>query len=654
MKRILALLVLTVFYSGIHAQNFKFGKVSEEEVLEKEHPIDKEANAAVLYREQKTYYKINSRSGFELFTDVHERIKIYNKNGFPWASKEILLFNNGSTKEDISGLKAYTYQMEDGNLEREKLDKDGIFEEEVNEHQTKLKFTMPAVTEGSVIEFRYRIRSPFVTDIDQTLLQYMIPINKQEVTVRIPEYLVYRKHMNLRSPVIIPMEESTENFRTSIGGSELSYLENEYAFRSENIPALKEETYVDYLENYAAYVKWELQLTKFPNSPIESYSTTWEDVVKKIYKTGGFSKALGRSIFEEDLDKALAGVTDPVQKAKVVLQFVKDKVTWNGNRGFTSEEGVKKAYKSGSGNVGDINLLLTAALNYAGLEANPVLVSTKDNGIPVYPTRKGFNYVVSSVKLGTGVALLDATDKHAGFGELPRRAQNWQGRLVEEDGNSAWINLMPTHKSTNHSVINVQFREDFIVEGTSRSVRDGLFAKSFRDEYLGMTSDKYLESLEKDKGNIIITNVVKEKEQEVGEPVKEAYDFELVDGVEVINDKIYFKPLLFMASDENPFKADERKYPIFFDYPAVHKKTANIMVPEGYTVEFLPESSIVELNGGAGTYRFLTNQNANYLRIESELDITNTAYTPKDYAALKQLFATMVEKQTEAIVLVKK
>ena len=58
------------------------------------------------------------------------------------------------------------------------------------------------------------------------------------------------------------------------------------------------------------------------------------------------------------------------------------------------QKGTRKAYLEGEGNVADINLLLIAMLRSQGVDANPVLVSTRNNGIPLFPTRKGFNYVI--------------------------------------------------------------------------------------------------------------------------------------------------------------------------------------------------------------------------------------------------------------------
>jgi hypothetical protein len=63
--------------------------------------------------------------------------------------------------------------------------------------------------------------------------------------------------------------------------------------------------------------------------------------------------------------------------------YVKANVIWN-NYGYSCD-GVKTAYKKIKlGNVAS-NLMLTAMLRYAGLTANPVLVSTRSNGIALFP-----------------------------------------------------------------------------------------------------------------------------------------------------------------------------------------------------------------------------------------------------------------------------
>ena len=50
MKKILIAMVLTLMAHQTFAQDYKYGKVSKEELLEKFYPLDSSANAAVLYK----------------------------------------------------------------------------------------------------------------------------------------------------------------------------------------------------------------------------------------------------------------------------------------------------------------------------------------------------------------------------------------------------------------------------------------------------------------------------------------------------------------------------------------------------------------------------------------------------------------------------
>lgn len=652
------------------AQNFKFGKVSKEELKEKVHPTNKEADAAVLYRSQRTYYDFNEGVGFTLITEVHERIKIYTKDGFEWATKEISYSRNDDVAEKVSNVKGYTYNLVEGKVVDEKLRNNGIFEEEASNYRMKTKFTMPAINEGSVIEYSYTLRSPFITTIDVTPLQYTIPINKLDLQIEIPEFFGFKYHFNPRSSLYFSVKTNSKTFRYSTNStvrkyeragvshsnktSKLEFVQNVYSIEEEGIPALKAEDYIDYLNNYAAFVTWELQFTKFPNSKIENYSSTWEGVAKSIYDDAGLRGELNRTgFFEEDIDALLVGIVDAPSKAQAIFNFVRNKVKWNDYLGFVTENGVKKAYKEGQGNVGDINILLTSMLNYAGLQADPVLVSTRNNGIPLFPTRNGYNYIVSGFHFNGGIILLDATDSNVGFGDLPYRARNWQGRIIRKDGSSDWVSLMPNYKSQSIRTVNFKFNEDLSLTGKCSKLYSGLEAKSYRDNYTPLNMDEYVKVLEKNKGNILINDVSKENEKLIGEEIKESYSFELKDAVEKISDKIYLKPLLFTAMSENPFKSEEREYPIFFNHPKVETNTINLMIPMGYEVEHVPESGITNFKNGALVYKYVIIQNGNFLRIESVLEMKDIVFSPVDYQNLKDFYSLMVEKQTEAIVLKK-
>ncbi|MCH4821796.1 DUF3857 and transglutaminase domain-containing protein [Gramella lutea] len=667
-RSILFFSVLIFCLFQARGQNYKFGKVSEDEVLQKEHPIKKDANAALLYRDQKVYYDFDKQNGFTVVTEIHERVKIYSKEGFDRATKEISLYVGSSDEEEASRIKGYTYNIVDGKLEEEKLRNDEIFEEEKTKRRNITKFTMPAVKEGSVIEYSYTVKSPFTATIGRTPLQYDIPIDRLELEVQIPEFFTYSKYFNIKSLLDFNLEESQDSFTynyitTTRSGSnvvtsktthnDIKYMLNTYKIERDDIPALKIEPHVDNLHNYAAFIDWELMFTKFPNSTVENYSETWEGVAKSIYNDLGIEKEIDRdNFYDDDLDQIIHGLSDPMMKARKIYAFVKSKVKWNDYFGFYPDNGTKEAYKEGSGNIGDINLLLVSMLKYANLEAHPVLLSTPSNGVPLFPTRDGFNYVIAGLELDGQVILMDASDPKAGIGELPKRARNWQGRIIKEQGRSGWVNLMPNYQSENFTRMNVKF-DGTNAQGWNLKSYKGLFAKDFRAKRSNSETDYKVEDRLKRFTDFSISEHIIENENELGEEITEKFDFEINSAAEVIGDKVYLKPMLFEGLDENPFKQNERSYPVYLDYPELHNYSINILLPEGYQIVSIPESTHVKLGGDAGEFKFIVNGAGNVIRVSSTISLKKPFFLAEEYDFLKKFYANIIKKHSEAIVLEK-
>ena len=669
MLRSTTLSLFLLLGATMHSQNFKFGKVSKKEVSEEKHALEPDADAAVLYSYQRTFYEYNQNTGFRIITEFHQRIKIYTKDGFDWATKEISA-KKGTIDEDVNRIKGITYNLVNGKVEETKLDRDNIFQEDASKYRKVTKFTMPAVKEGSVVEFEYqKVSDELSASMDRIPLQYTIPMNKLVVDVTIPEFLNFGAYNNPKAAFYVNVKQGSEpynrTFTKSIRNSEyngkvtthqtrtsnIDYLQNTYMVDEENIPSMKVENHVDHIANYAAFLDWELKFTKFPNSGFQNYSQTWEGVSKSIYQDNGFQSELRRSNFYDDeLDALLGTLSDPEEKARKIFNFVKQKVKWNDYIGFVTENGLKDAYEEGSGNTGDVNLLLVSMLKYARLDANPVLVSTTSNGVPLFPTKNGFNYLVASVQLDGKTILMDATDSYAAPGELPKRARNWQGRLIREDGTSEWVNLLPNYFSENSTRLNLEITDNGI-KGKYINTIDGLHAKNFRMQHNSVKNAET--SLAESLSGYQISNVEVADFERLGNGISRNYQFQTTNGREDIGDKVYFKPLLFNTTSENPFKADERTYPIYFNYPIKEHNLVNIMIPDGYEVVSLPESMIVKLKDNSGEFKYLVNQNGKYLRVDSEINISQTVFPADEYEIIQKFYNNIIEKQNESIVLKK-
>ena len=75
------ILFFAMFCSSTNAQEFKLGKVSIAELEEKQHPKDPSAVAAILFKKGEVKFKYSESNGFEVYTVVQTRIKIYKKEG---------------------------------------------------------------------------------------------------------------------------------------------------------------------------------------------------------------------------------------------------------------------------------------------------------------------------------------------------------------------------------------------------------------------------------------------------------------------------------------------------------------------------------------------------------------------------------------------
>ncbi|MGC1631609.1 MAG: transglutaminase domain-containing protein [Gelidibacter sp.] len=673
MKKITYLIiVLTINWTS--AQDYRFGKVSAEELKEAEYPEDAEANAAILYLNQKTYYDFVQKEGFVQVTEVFKRIKIYNKDGFNWATEEIQLRDNGSKRETVSNLKAVTYTLENGKIESTRLKKDGMFDERSNKYWKTSKFTMPNIKEGCIVEFEYKIISPYIA-IDDINLQYGIPIKELDMYVRIPEYYNFNRYINPRAAYIPKITDYKVNRKEDMqinsresnpamtwvtpGKSNFSnekwdFMEHKTEIRLSNIPALKNENYVSNLNTYRTKLIWEYAYSKDLKGIITNYASTWDDVTKTIYDNSNFGAQLKlTNYFEDDVSALIKGVTKESEKISLIYDFVKSKVKWNDYNGYTTDNGVRKAYKEGVGNVADINLMLTSMLRYANINANPMLVSTRSNDVPLFPATGGFNYVVAAVEVLNDVIILDATDKYATPNVLPVRAINWQGRIIRDDKSSAWFDLTPKEVVKEIVLLNVKINDDLSIEGKVRSQLSSFAAKNFRSKYQNFNEEEKLMDLEKDKGEIEVSNYQITDMHVVDKPIMYVYDYNLKSGIEQIGDKVFVTPLLFLAPKENPFKQDDRVYPIDFVYGFNERYQVNVIIPEGYIVESLPENSVLQFQGNSGEFKYIAEQNGKMLQFMITFDLSQSFILPTEYADFKQFYQLMTEKQTEKIVLKK-
>ena len=125
------------------------------------------------------------------------------------------------------------------------------------------------------------------------------------------------------------------------------------------------------------------------------------------------------------------------------------------------------------------------------------------------------------------------------------------------------------------------------------------------------------------------------------------------ESLEQIGGKVYFSPMFYLATLENPFTAEERTYPIDYVYTRKNRYIISIDIPEGYQIESLPESAAVSLSDDMGSFVYRISQVASKIQLSIELAINTPLIGPDYYQDTKKFYDIVIAKENEKVVLTK-
>ena len=642
-----------IVFLDANAQLLKLGKVSVAELEEKFHPIDSSAAAAILFKRGQTFFTYNNKTGFTANHIYEFRIKIYKLEGLSWANQEAPYYVGYKNLNDdkVRFSKAATYNLVDGKIIKTELNSEGTFKTKINKFWNQATIALPNVKVGSVIEFKYTLESENIVKLPDFDFQYNIPVNFFEYKTEIPEFFIYSSLQkgNLEIETDSELIESDKPYAKG-------YKQINKVYRSHNIPALKNEQFVDNINNYKGSILNELERQRFPDWPVDDYAATWEGVSKTIFMDKEFGDELKlKDYFSDDLKALLQNIIEPKERLSIIFKFVQNRMNWNKKKGYYVDKGVQSAYQERTGNVAEINLMLISMLKSAGIKSSPVLVSTIENGIPVFPNRTVFNYVIAAAEIDGQQILMDATNKFTTLNVLPLNLLNWKGRLINEDGSSKAIELIPAIISEEEYNIKTTIYPDLgSIEGMIIGKKTDYSAFNFREINANKSADSYVEDIENSIRNIEISDYsIENTKEDLSKPVIEKFNFTSNNCYDVIGGKVFLNPLLFYTEIKNPFVQEERRMPIYLGYPRRMIYSVTIEMPKGYVLEAMPKSIRIETENKDASFTMNTIYMENKINIKVIKEINKAIFAVQDYSMLKDFFQQLIDKQNEKIVLKK-
>lgn len=659
MKKILLIfalmaLALTASAQSLDKPNLKWGNPTQEEMSMTSYSPDPEAEAVVLCKTTSQRYDIVA-GDFKLYYQVKCRIKILKNEGKDQANIAIPYYYNGNklgSREEIESFKGTSFNLVNGKVVKDKVSKDMITHEDISKTRRVMKMTFPKVETGTVIEYEYTINSDFYFNVRDWVVQSSIPVAYTSYEITVPEW--FRQSMNMTGHYNLDVNKKTVNMTFHEGTRSITCNGERYEFQGKNLPALKKEPFVFNPLVYGQKVAVEIVGVAIPGVAYKSFAINWDDIDKQLLNDDDFGDVMKKNPLKKEMQEAgIYDMTDRAEKINAIIKLLRSRVKWN-EKFSLSGSSPSKALKEGSASNTTLNLMLTAMLNDAGIEAHPAVLCTRDEG-PFTPTRPSMETLTTTVVVipnGQNFDCVDCSIEHSGINVLnPLMVVN-NARIVHPKIHDWWIDLTTKSIASSRSVITASIDENGLVTATRKSVYLDAEADDLRDDYRDAKDEaEFLQERFKND-NIEIQDYSIENVDDFTKPVNETISF--TQQQTCTGDHIYVNQLIFPLISESPFKSETRILPIELPYQENHNISIVFTIPDGWEVEEIPKpiAEVTENNGLA--LKVLSQANEKNITVSCRLTNNRLLYAPEEYVGVKMFFDDMQKHSKDMIVLRKK
>ncbi|MEP1150789.1 MAG: DUF3857 domain-containing protein [Balneola sp.] len=650
---IVFILVVAFSQNKVWAQEQSFGDVSQK-IMEMEfYEKDSTADAVVLFDVGEVYVNEDLEVRFKRKV----RIKVLTDKGLDSGDISIR-YRDEDPDQSISGIKAESYYLDEkGDFRKSKLGRRDKFTSEVSDSWKEIKFTIPGLRKGSVFDYEYEMKSESPVDIPNWFFQREYPTVWSEYRVFIPEwfnYLIYTRGYN---DFTLNSMEKYNDMALFNNGSRLSYQGTKYHFIMRDIPSIQNEPYMSAKVNYLSQVRFQLSSYQFPQQRITNVLNTWPSLVEAINESDNYGKKLkSYSNIKKDALRVSENKESEIDKMIAIYDYLSSYMKWDDSYGLYVDRNLDRIYEEGTGTGTEINLILTQMLRDIGLNSDPVVISTRNNGeiIDIYPIDNQFNHTIVRVKINDQEYLLDAKNAKRPYNLLPVSDINGKGLVISDNEITEWVTLQNNQSNNLQSLLEITVQPDGTLNGDMESTNTGFFAYLLREAFSSESKEdtstfKKLIFNEEEKVEIDSVRIIEDVRTGLFK-----YKMGFEKSTESTQDVIYINPIVIDAITENPFKKDVRKYPI--DYEFNHSKTTilNYNIPDGWLIDETPASKAFKLEDGAIFYRRIIETFDDKITIRYDFLLNELQFEPARYDELKALYDVLSKANSEMIVLKRK
>lgn len=584
--------------------------------------IDADHNFAYLLDEKSTI--VYEEGASEEYTTTV--VKIYNQKGID-AWKEYYISYNSNTQSLM--------------VEKSEVVKSNGTKVPAERNDEAIVFT--GLEAGDAIYIKYRLQNYAKGRIgreftDKYIFNAFQPCTLSRYCLITPKNYNYKTQLSNGS--VQPVVQELDDYKIS-------------TWESKNIPAIKSEPLMPPLVDVA---------TVMHISTIKDW-----DKVAKWYSDISYQEVADDYDLNVVYNEIFAGKSNLSQyrKAKTIYEYIVTNIRYSSvpfRQSGLVPQSISKIINTKLGDCKDLSSLFVALADKAGLQAQLVLIDTRDNGENdvMLPTMK-FNHCIALLKLDSKDYFIELTDSHLPFGSMPQNLYNAASLIIPKQGDNTAMDLKPLvfAQRTEDKMIR---QIDVVVTGRDAkfkiaSSRTGNLTSNIRGHYSSLPADKQKEDWEQSiagnyKNTVKLEAVSFNGLDVLTDSIKINYAYTVKNEiVEAGSMKMLKVPFVDVIASNDNLSADTRKFPVdYLNYENtdVYESNISIRLPEGQKFIEIPVNQSFTFN--KSSYSIKYNKVGETLKINRTATLDRRNIMPADYEKFKKFFGDIVEAETKYIV----
>lgn len=617
----------------------EFGQIPDSLFSMDEYALHPDAPFIYTVKELEVNFE-NDENAIVALLDYYVRIKVFDASAREASIVAIpYYFERGI--EEVENIRAATHTQ---GGEEVPLQDDSIRRININSRYNVIEFTMPEVEDGAILEYSYRVRRRYIEELPDFFLTNQAPTDLAKVTITNPGYLRYD---TIEENFDGEVNRYTQEIDTSSAAKIFTIpqpdpiLKEIYVAR--DIPAIEEEAYISSIADYRGKLKFKLSEFGIPRQKLEN---SWKLVVAELRRNQNVLAIAEQNTQANAIGREIRSIFESEKAAQdSIFRYINQTANYSGSKSPYSEVTDSTVLSGEPVNQAAINQTLLAMLQGAGIEAYPLLISTRQFGQinKSFPSFFQFNGQLTYSIIDGQTYFMDASFPHSQPNLIPVDTYNETGLLLKPDGYE-WRDIVP-----DKSLFAIDIRVDASLDrqgnlsGNIHAESSGYPAQVVRQRYSNgePVQEIFRKAVFDGYTNAGISNLEFQNYRSFEEPITFDSDFELENYATSYTDGLQFRPMIVGYLMSNPFNEPSRELPVTLDAPEKLDLVYEIEIPSGFTIQQGSQNRTIELPGASLTESY--NFEGRTLRYEFHIDISRKQFEPELYPQLLNLYERWVE-----------